>query len=111
MIDKEKIIENLKFIFEPLQIDKIEFRESNDIYTSLHKIGTPINMFDTKNKITFYPITLKTKYGDLDITLRSEDLDDIKNAIGNAYMNPKFSHKVKIPDEILIAIQKRIYMP
>jgi len=107
MENKKEIISNLEYIFEPINAKVITWGIPFVIYSSIRPAGSYTNIFTEENKTTIYPITLDTKLGELQLSLRSNDLNNIKHAIGIAYSYSGFNPK---DQNIDLEIQKRIYL-
>lgn len=107
---KEEIIKKIEYIFEPINGKFVSFEKPHIMYSYIHKIGDTKNIFDEKNKITFYPVKIKTKLGELNMSLESTYLNDLKSAISIAYSYSDFHQKYKIQDDISWEIHKRIYL-
>jgi hypothetical protein len=107
---KEETIKNIKYIFEPIGGEIVSFGQSYDMYCCIRESGSTESIFSEKNKITIYPIKINTQLGELNISLHSTNLNDLKSAIGLAYSYSGFHQKSKVPENISLEIQKRIYL-
>lgn len=108
---KGKIIESIKYIFEPMGGSLISFEASHDMYSSIRSAYGNENIFDEKNKTTYYPIIINTNFGELRISLSSDQLLNINIALGIGYAYSSFDSLNKVPREISLEIQNRIYLP
>lgn len=107
ILNKEKVIELIKYIFEPLQVKNILFEKPFHIYSCIRTEGDTRSVISEENKITTYPIKIETSLGNLEINLHSEDLHNLKHAIGIAYSYSV--PEIKIEEHINLEINKRIY--
>jgi hypothetical protein len=106
---KKEVIKNIKYIFEPIGGDFSSFGQPYDMYCCIRESGSMESIFSEKNKITIYPIKINTKLGELNISLHSTDLNDLKSAIAIAYSYSGFHQKNKVQNDVSLEIQKRIY--
>jgi hypothetical protein len=111
MENKEEIEKAVKYIFEPIDGSVVSFGKSYDIYCGIRSRGSTESIFSEKNKIVIYPIKINTRLGELDMSLHSTDLNNIKLAIGVSYSYSDFHRKHSVPEDISLEITKRIYLP
>lgn len=101
---KEKIIKYVEFVLEPINGKFSDFANSHDIYVSIGPMGNHSNIFSEENKITVYPVKIKTDFGEITMNFWSDQLDDPRWSVveGCAY------NKAIIPDKNWQEINKKI---
>ncbi len=109
LTSQEEIKRLIEYVLEPISGKVVSFESSHDMYCGIRSAYSTENIFLEKNKVSFYPIIINTKLGELRMSIQSIYLNDLKLAIGIAFGYSTFVEKNKLSDKISMEIQKRIY--
>lgn len=107
---KDEIIKQVEYIFEPVNGKVISFENPYSMYCCVRSPYSTEDIFSEENKTTIYPLVIQTNLGELKISLQSTSFSNIKLAIGTAYSYADFHQKNKVPNDISLEIQKRVYL-
>lgn len=106
---KEEIVNQINYIFEPIGGVFSSFGDPWEMFMAIRDRYSTESIMQEKNKIITYPILIKTKLGDLNMSLHSDDLHNIKSAIGIS-LSYSDINKLNPSLENIKDIQERIYL-
>ena len=105
---KEKIVECIEFILQPIDGRVISFEEAMELCSSDGNIVSANGVISVSDKIITYPVRIKSKVGEIELWIRSNYLHSIRLAVEAAYNYASSSVKDMIPFEISLEIMKKI---